>query len=209
EYDDMLRLLYNAGKFASLLMALAVVPVFVEMPSLLSIWLKDVPDWTVTFCRLCLLTAIGELLKMSVDMGIHATGRIFRLSFITGAMLILELPAMYFLLKYYQWPPVVYAIHLGWIFVIVFAETLILKHQLSEFSIMRFWRTSAIKPALVLAAVLIGCMRLEPYVGQSFGAFVVIGVVSTVVILSVSYVLCLDASTRRTIRDKISAKIHR
>lgn len=209
EYQDMLRLLYNAGKFASLLMALAVVPVFVEMPTLLSLWLKDVPEWTVIFCRLCLLTAIGELLKMSVDMGIHATGRIFRLSFITGTMLMLELPAMYFLLQYYQWPPVVFAIHLGWIFFIVFAETLILKYQLGEFSIVRFWWVSAIKPVVVLAVVLIGCMHLEPVLGQSFLAFVIIGVISTAVILGLSYAVCLDATTRRTIRDKVAAKLRR
>ncbi len=209
EYPDMLKLLYNAGKFSSLLMALAIVPVFIEMPALLSLWLKEVPEWTVVFCRLCLLTAIGELLKMSVDMGIHATGRIFRLSFITGTMLLLELPAMYFLLRYYQWPPVVYAIHLGWIFVIVFAETLILKYQLREFSILRFWWISAMKPAAVLAAVLIGCLQLEPVFGQGLVAFIIIGVISTVAILALSYALCVDAETRAQIRAKVAAKLHR
>lgn len=209
EYDDMLRLLYNAGKFSVLLMSLAIVPVFIEMPALLSLWLKEVPEWTVIFCRLCLLTAVGELLKMSVDMGIHATGRVFRLSFITGTMLLLELPAMYFLLQHYQWPPVVYAIHLCWIFAIVFAETLILKYQLGEFAILRFWWISAIKPIAILAAVLIGCSQLEPLLGQSLLAFIEIGVISTGAILALSYALCLDGATRNQIRAKISAKLHR
>lgn len=209
EYDDMLRLLYNAGKFSVLLMSLAIVPVFIEMPALLSLWLKEVPEWTVIFCRLCLLTAVGELLKMSVDMGIHATGRVFRLSFVTGTMLLLELPAMYFLLKYYQWPPVVYAIHLCWIFAIVFAETLILKYQLGEFAILRFWWISAIKPIAILAAVLIGCSQLEPIFGQSLLAFIEIGAISTAAILALSYALCLDGDTRRQIRLKVSAKLRR
>lgn len=209
EYDDMLRLLYNAGKFSVLLMSLAIVPVFIEMPALLSLWLKEVPEWTVIFCRLCLLTAVGELLKMSVDMGIHATGRVFRLSFITGTMLLLELPAMYFLLQHYQWPPVVYAIHLCWIFAIVFAETLILKYQFGEFAILRFWWISAIKPIAILATVLIGCYQLEPVFGQSLLAFIEVGIISTGAILALSYALCLDGATRNQIRVKISAKLHR
>lgn len=209
EYDEMLKLLYNAAKFTVLLMALAVVPIYVEMPALLAIWLKDVPEWTVIFCRLCLLTAIGELLKMAVDMGIHATGRIFRLSFITGSMLLAELPAMYYLLQYCEWPPMVYAIHLVWIFAIVFAETLILKYQLREFSISKFWVRGAFMPIAVLAVTLAGCWRLEVAIGQSFGAFIVIGVISTLAIVGLSYLACFDADTRKMVNDKVRSKLHK
>jgi len=53
---------YSGSKFSTLIILAFAVPLVIKMKYILSIWLKDVPDWTVIFCQLQLLhTVIVQL----------------------------------------------------------------------------------------------------------------------------------------------------
>jgi len=74
--DKMLLISLLGCKYSTLLFAFLAVPVFIQTPYLLRIWLVDVPDWTVLFVRLQLIRAFFEQLGASLMNTLIATNNI-------------------------------------------------------------------------------------------------------------------------------------
>lgn len=74
--DRSLSLVSKGSKFSFLLMLLICIPVELEAPLLLRLWLRDVPEWTVLFTRLALLGVLVDLVCNPLVTLIQATGRI-------------------------------------------------------------------------------------------------------------------------------------
>ena len=95
----MLRLSMMASKFGFFLMALIAVPIIFEMPAILKLWLKNVPEYTVVFCSLALITILVNQLTVGLQSAIQATGKIKAYQTVVGGIVLLNLPFAYLLLK--------------------------------------------------------------------------------------------------------------
>jgi O-antigen/teichoic acid export membrane protein len=98
--DRMLRLSMMACKFCFFLLAIVSIPCIFEMESILKIWLKNVPEHTLIFCRLILLGILINQLTIGLQSAIQATGKIKMYQTVVGTIILLNLPIAYFLLKY-------------------------------------------------------------------------------------------------------------
>ena len=107
-------------------------------------------SYTSAFCRLCLIAACGELLNTVLAIGIHATGQVFRISLISGTIYLLELPAMWLLLRHTGHPAAVYALHLAAVSAILVVNTFILRHQMRQFSPARFLWRGVLQPGAMI-----------------------------------------------------------
>ena len=74
--ERMLRLAEIESKFCFLLIGMIIIPCIFEMPSILKIWLKDVPEHTVLFCRFILLTSLVDQLTIGLGTANQAIGNI-------------------------------------------------------------------------------------------------------------------------------------
>ena len=92
EKEEFLILINRAAKFSFYLLWLIVLPVFVNCEFLLSLWLKDVPDYAVGFVRLILIFSLIESLNGPLWGSIQATGNIKLYQIIIGIINILNLP---------------------------------------------------------------------------------------------------------------------
>lgn len=63
-------------KYSTYLTLLFAIPFIMEMPFVLKVWLKEVPDWAVTFCRLQLVAGILIQMTNSASTAIYAQGNI-------------------------------------------------------------------------------------------------------------------------------------
>ncbi|MBQ9888054.1 MAG: hypothetical protein IJM41_02270 [Bacteroidales bacterium] len=63
-------------RFSFILLAWLAIPVIVEAPIILDIWLKDVPEWTIVFLRLSLMTILMECAFYGLGTALEATGHI-------------------------------------------------------------------------------------------------------------------------------------
>lgn len=63
-------------KISTLLTAFFAIPLILEMPYVLNLWLKAVPDWAVLFCRLQLLQSLILQSAGSLSTSIYAQGKI-------------------------------------------------------------------------------------------------------------------------------------
>lgn len=74
---DMMNMATIAGcKFSTYIMLLFAIPLMVEMPYVLRIWLVEVPDWTVLFCILQILVGIICQMAEAASSAVYAQGNI-------------------------------------------------------------------------------------------------------------------------------------
>lgn len=95
----MLRLSMIASKFSFFLLAVVAIPIIFEMNSILKFWLKNVPEFTVVFCRLILFGTMINQLTIGLQSALQATGKIKFYQIVVGCLILLNLPLAYFLLK--------------------------------------------------------------------------------------------------------------
>lgn len=96
----MHRLIVVGSKYSFFIMLLVVVPLVINAPCVLHLWLGSVPGHTVSFVRLTLCIALVESLKDPLLAGLHATGRIRKFQLVEGVWLLSILPVSYALLKW-------------------------------------------------------------------------------------------------------------
>lgn len=67
-------------RFAYMLLLWLAVPIYIEADFILTLWLKNVPVWTVLFLRLQLIRTLLELLFLSLKTTLAAVGKIKELN---------------------------------------------------------------------------------------------------------------------------------
>ena len=108
EKEKMQSLVFSSSIISVLLMDLIAVPLIVEMPIVLSMWLGEIPEHTVIFGRLVIITAIIDTLGYPLTTAVCATGNIRNFQVVTGVILMLNLPVSYFLLQVWHFPALVF-----------------------------------------------------------------------------------------------------
>ncbi len=94
-----LRLTTLACKLSFFLLALLAIPAVLEMPFLLKLWLKTVPDNTIIFCQLMIILTLILLMTAGLNVLIQAVGRIKMSQTVTGSLLIMNVPVSWGLIK--------------------------------------------------------------------------------------------------------------
>lgn len=99
EFDSMLSLLFNSTKLSYYLVVIIAAPLLVMTPQVLSLWLEEVPDYTILFTRLVIIMTIIETLGLPITTAICADGNIKRFQIVTGVLTLLNLPLSYLALR--------------------------------------------------------------------------------------------------------------
>ena len=70
--DRMLRLSILTCKLSFFLISFFSIPIIIKLPYILELWLKNVPDYTVIFCRIILFATIISQSTLGLQSGIYA-----------------------------------------------------------------------------------------------------------------------------------------
>jgi len=95
----MLNLSMLASKFGALMMAGFSIPILFELPSILSLWLKNVPPNTAVFCGLTILAIVVNQETVGLQSAVQAIGKIKLYQIVIGSLMMLNLPFAYLLLS--------------------------------------------------------------------------------------------------------------
>lgn len=98
-YQRMTTLTYVACKFPFLLTTLIAIPLIIAMPYVLQLWLKEVPQYTIVFCRLLLVSTMFNQLTIGMTVALEAYGKVRLIHTIAGMTFLLVLPISYILLR--------------------------------------------------------------------------------------------------------------
>lgn len=97
--ERMLRLAMISSKFGFFLLSIIAIPCIFEMDAILTLWLKKVPQYSVIFCSLILVSTMMNQLTVGLQSAAQATGKIKYYQAVVGSTLLLNLPVTYILLN--------------------------------------------------------------------------------------------------------------
>lgn len=203
DFPYMNKLLVNCARFSLLLIGLLVVPIVIGMDSLLSIWLKEVPEYTAVFCRVALMAVCGELLNDIISIGIHATGKVVRLSLVSGTLYLVELPLMWLMLKIWGNPTLLYVTHLVMIFFISAVDSMILKSQVAQFSLRRFWLRGVVTPGAILGVTLVLTWYFTSGWTLDIAGLLGMGIISTLLLGIQTWLFAIDSEMRASFKRRL------
>ncbi len=98
-YEYMHQLIYNSCRLTYLLVLLLALPICLETEHILYLWLGQVPEHAVLFCRLVLVATLVECMSMPLVPAVQATGKIKKYQSVVGSILLMNLPLSYVVLK--------------------------------------------------------------------------------------------------------------
>lgn len=111
--ERMLFLAEMASKYSTMLLALIVVPLIAEMPSIINFWLSNAPQYSDMFCRFILIGFMIDQITYGLNIANQATGRIkvYTLLMYTPKMLVVV--PIFFLLRNEATPFTVMLVYLS------------------------------------------------------------------------------------------------
>jgi Na+-driven multidrug efflux pump len=91
----MLKASLLGSKLGFFMLMIFFVPMLLEMPAVLGVWLGQVPEFAVVFCRLLLLRSLIEQMFFSLTASIAAVGDIRRYETTSAILALVPLPLTY------------------------------------------------------------------------------------------------------------------
>ena len=98
-HQKMLFLSTQGCKYGFLLLSFFSIPFIFEMPSILGIWLKQVPEYSVVFCDLVLVAMMFDQLTVGINSAFQASNLVKQSAIYVGAVKLLILPLGFILLN--------------------------------------------------------------------------------------------------------------
>lgn len=99
QLNRMHSLMFQGTRLSYYLFMFLSIPIFLEIETILRIWLGQVPDHTVLFSRLVLILTLSEIISGTLITAQLATGDIKKYQIVVGGILLLNLPVSYLALK--------------------------------------------------------------------------------------------------------------
>lgn len=99
EREDHQRLLYQSSRFSYYLFLLLFIPIIFNLEELLSLWLVEVPEYTVPFCKYVMLAYLADALAHPLTTSIMANGNIRGIQISTSVVFVIQLAASFFSLR--------------------------------------------------------------------------------------------------------------
>ena len=95
DFDRTHSLISKGGRFSFYMLSLFAVPLIVATPEVLSVWLVEVPEYTVIFIRWTLIYLLLDSLSRFLITAVLAYGKIKIYQIVVGGTKLLTLPLVY------------------------------------------------------------------------------------------------------------------
>ena len=109
--ERMLKISFLSSKYSVLIMLLLIIPLIIEMPYVLNLWLHDdVPEYTIPFARLTLIVSVIYQLSAGLMSAIQSTGKIRAYQLSIGTIILLNIPISVIILYIWSNPLIIYVV---------------------------------------------------------------------------------------------------
>lgn len=128
--DYMHKLIFTSSRYSFYLFIIIVIPVIIETPFLLEVWLKQIPANTIDFLKISLLTAATNILASPLVTAAQATGKIRKFQIIESIVLLSVLPFSWFVLSIGEAPIAAFYVYFIFHAIAVFARVFMLRKMI-------------------------------------------------------------------------------
>lgn len=207
DLDRMHSLIFSSSKFCFYLLLLVIMPILIETETILILWLKNVPQYTVWFTRIILLIMLFDTLANPLMIASQAVGKVKVYQSVVGGILLLILPVSYVFLKLGYEPVTVFVVQ----FVISLIATLfrvLIVRKLIDMKLRNYIEKIVIPITTVLIISLAICATLAYLISQSLVHKVIVMCICPFVTFSAIMIFGLTQSERIIIISKVKSYLH-
>ena len=202
DLESMYKLVFRSSKFSFFLLLALSLPVMIEAPVILRLWLSTVPDWTASFLRLMLVVVIVDSVANPLMTSAAATGKIKLYQSVLGGIQLLIVPVAYVVLRMGGEPNSVFVVHIG-VSIIAFVARVLIVRGLIVLPVSRFI-TEVCGRGLIVTAVAVALpLALFCTMSDTLLSAAVIVVVSVVSVAVCSFFLGLSSAEREFVICKV------
>lgn len=207
--DYMNKLIYRGARYSYLLLFFIVLPLFIQIPYVLDLWLPVVPEHTVSFVRWILATSLIDSLSGTLMTASQASGRIKLYQFLVGTLILLNLPLSYLFLSFYPMPDVAFIVGCSISFVALLLRLFIVS-KLVYITVIDFMRETLVRiiPITLICPIfpVLISMSLPCHTFMNFALTVVVSVISCI---GIYWIIGLNNEERTFILRYISNIINK
>lgn len=206
--EQMLNLVFLGEKVVFFLLYIFMLPLIIETPIILSIWLKEPPLYTVVFTRLMLLDVFVEALSYPLNSALMATEKLKLFMPITGGIIILNLPISW--IGLYFGVPAYFVILVSiCLKCIVLLCNLFFTRMFISLSIKKIFREFIIPASLVTILSIVIPLFLHTILQQNLTRLFIVIIISMFSVCIFVYFILLNNMERKQITRFILNKIHK
>lgn len=202
----MYELLYTGCKITYYLMWVLSLPLILNMKVILSLWLKEVPEWTVLFTQLSLVEVVIASLSNPISTAARAPGKMKSYELILGSMqlIIFVVTWLLFYLGYPAWTSFIIAIIIN---LLMMLTRLIIVNKLIGLP-LRHYITYTLLPLFNMTVISLGgAIAIQFFFSNSI-ILIFLKIFSSVFVTSCTmYYVGLNKEQRKYIRNLFSSKL--
>ena len=202
ELDNMYKLVFRGAKFSYLLLLTLSLPIVIEAPLILNLWLKEVPNYTVIFLQIAIFTALINTLSNPLIVTMHATGKVRDYQIVVGGLSLFTLPLVWCALKIGAAPYMAMLIALAVEFVCHFARLYMLVRSI-KFPMMAFIRDVTLRVIVITILSLILPVLAYQSIHITIVRFFVVCLLSVISTIGLGYMLGFNKTDREHLRTKV------
>lgn len=203
EISEMHKLIINSSKYTCYLVVLLGIPLFIEIDTILNVWLIEVPELTNFFVRVLLIQTFFSSLDVALDRAVIATGKVKNMNLINASNQFFFLSLSYVLLSLGVQIEVVLPIMILPAIVLL-SYTLYLCNRYIGFNIIGYLKNVVLNCVIVTACAFLPPFFLSCYLYKNIKSGIVVCLFSGLVSLIVFYI-----GAGKNMREFINHKIIR
>ncbi|MDR1783461.1 MAG: lipopolysaccharide biosynthesis protein [Dysgonamonadaceae bacterium] len=201
--DEMRKLVWRSCRFSFYLISMIVIPVYINVDDILSIWLKEVPAYSNIFLQLILLDlAIGTITNPIIT-AYHAIGEIKNYSLFVGSITLLTLPLSYWLLKLNEPPYSVFYVTLGISIVGLFVRFYLLQRRIKLFRWWYFVICILLRNILLFGMMLAVSFYVKSLLAENLLSLITTTAISVLLSGTTFYYLGLEKQEKEMVRKSL------
>ena len=207
DLDYMHKLVCRSAKFSAFLMMFFAVPIILETNTILTIWLKTVPDYAVIFLQWIIISSFMDtVLANSLVTSMFATGKIKRYQIIVTTVGCLVFPLSWIAFKLGFEPQVGYILYFIIYTILLFVRLYLLKDMV-KLPVMMYIREVLYKlvPVIVVGFAIPGILILTMDAGWL--RLILVCLLSVLVTAASEYFIGLSNKEKDFVAEKIKLVI--
>lgn len=209
DLEQSQKLVYAGARYSFFLLSIISIPIIINIDYILKVWLDTVPEYTASFLIITMISSLIYSFTNSTTTAIQATGNIKAFQIGVSIIMLLELPAAYWILKAgmappYALVPVLFTNSLALVF-----RFYLLKKMVPSYSLKKYYVDTVLKCFVLCAVCFLPNYWLKQYLPEGFIGFCISVIVAVSFTALVIYYLGINKTERVMLKNFIISKLKR
>lgn len=202
DLNYMYTLIKQGARFSYYMLLVLSLPIMVRTNYILEAWLNIVPDYTVNFVRIILITSLIDSLSLPLQTVAQATGKIKRYQITVGGLTLLCFPLAYIGLEIYGYPEIALWAVLS-VSILTFISRLLVLRRLINLNVRNYLKSVFINVASVSVVAMSLTFYINRMIGDGLGGLLLISTCSIMVTLAVIYFIGCSRLEKSAVNSKV------